>query len=307
MEKHAIIKKLLSCGVMITPQALEEMKDEEVMRLLRKSGVSECAVVKDPEDERLRCRLNVGKLPEKMSPEDVIKANNRRYDTLRGLLLTKADAVSINNIGRSNTKLCVVGLVKEKNAEGFILEDSTGEIEVRSKESVERDDVIAVSGWPRENVFFGDEIIYPDISMSREINVMDSTILLTSDPNATQQKADVVLTPDTLIGEGKDRRTTNPAWIYLEKKDKKVVVLVYKPREMIDKATAMSWLKKRYIGAENGPIINNDSVLETVPDIVWLISENEPWVENYKGVTVICFGRKKHALVDMKTRKVEII
>lgn len=307
MEKQAIIKKLLSRGVMVTPQALEQMKEDEARRVLQQDGESECAVVKDVKDERLRCSMNTGERPEKMSPEDAIKANNRRYDTLRGILLTKADAVSINNIGRGSTKLCVVGLVKEKKPEGFILEDSTGEIEVRSKESVDLDDVIAVKGWPRENVLFGDEIIYPDIPMSRDINVMDSTILLTSEYGATQHKADVVLTPDTLIWEGKERRTTNPAWVYLEKKDKKVVVLVYRSGETIDKATAVSWLKKRYIGAENDPITNNDSVMGTVPDILWLISENEPWAENYKGVTVICFGRRKHALVDLKTRKVEIV
>ena len=67
------------------------------------------------------------------------------------------------------------------------------------------DDLVMFRASGSSEMLFANEIIYPDIPMSREINVMDSTIILTSEHSATHHKADVVLTPDTLIWEGKER------------------------------------------------------------------------------------------------------
>jgi len=307
MEKDAVVKKLLSRGIMITPQALEEMKDDEAIAFLREEDNKKTTLVKDENAGKLICTVKKTPMPEKITTEDAINDNTMRYEKLRKILLKKVDAVSISNVGRNSTKICVVGLVKEKNADGFTIEDTTGEMLVKTKKNANSDDVVAVNGWMRENVLFADDIIYPDIPINREINVMDVRILLTSEGGAPPQKADAILTPDTLITEGNERRLPNPAWVFLEKDNKNAVVLVYRAAGKMEKETALSWLRKRFICTENGPILNNDMILETVPDILWLIGENEPWTENYKGVSVISFGRRKRAMIDMKARKIEIM
>jgi hypothetical protein len=305
MEKQAIVKELLSRGIMVTPETLERMKTGGHSDIIRQAGSG--TVLRDGQEEKLKCRLKITERPPQLTPEDAIKASRERYERIRKMLLGKVDAVSIHNIRRTTAKLCVVGQVREKKDGGFLLEDGTGEIRVQTKEDAEPGDVIAVKGWIRENVLYGEEIVYPGIPINREINVMDGTLLLTREPEERGGTADIILTPDMMMGEGKERRMPNPAWVFLERGGKRATVLVYSPDRDADKETVVSWLSKRYIGSDKGPITDGDKILDEIPDIVWIINGNGPWAVNYKGVTIISPGLKKQALVDLHTRKVKII
>ncbi len=308
MEKKSIVKELLKRGIMITPDTLEKMKPGDDEKILEEGVKGASAVVKDGKEEnRLRCVVKRTEKSSKLTPEDAINAVTTRYEKIKNMLLTKTDAVSIRNLGRSTSKLCIIGQVKEKTPDGFTFEDSTGEIRVKTEKNTEPDDVIAIRGWVRENTLFAEELIYPDIPMNREINVMDGTLLLSGERAAPTQTADVVLTPDTMMSGKDERRLPNPAWVFLEKNEKRVTVLVYRPRESVKRETAVSWLKKRYIDNDDEPVINKDRILEKIPDIVWLINKSVPWAENYKGVTVVSTGPTKQAFINLKTRKVEIV
>jgi hypothetical protein len=306
MDKQDIVRNLLSRGIMVTPETLEKMKAEEIDKTLRGTG-SACVVAGDRKDKKLTCRLRPAEKPQRLTPEDVMKAAQHRYETLKGILLGKTDAVSIRNLGRTTAKICVVGQVRDKRQGGFMIEDPTGEMWVKTAENAETGDVIAVKGWVRENAIFAEDIIYPDVPISRKIGVMDGSILLAPERCVQESPVDVVLTPDTIAGDGKERRMPNPAWIFLEKDNKGVTVLVYRTDEKVEKEKAFSWLRKRCIGSEEGPVPDNGRVIDPVPDLLWLISDNEPWSGNYKGVTVISLGRRKKSLIDLKTRKVEIM
>ncbi len=307
MDKQEIVRKLLSRGIMVAPETLEKMKGTETDEILAEKYEAAAGGTETGGSRKLKCTLRTPETQERMTPDDAIRRNAQRFERLKSIFLGKTDAVSIRNLGRTTAKICIVGQVREKKQDGFLLEDTTGEIRVKTRENAETGDVIAVKGWIRENVLFADETVYPDIPIKREINVMDGSVLLASERGIDDVPADVMLTPDTLSGVGKERRMPNPAWVFLENGGTRVTLLVYRTAESLDKEKALLWLRRRYIGTENGPLPNNDRVLDNVPDILWLISENEPWTVNYKGVTVISFGRRKKSLVDLKTRKVHIM
>ncbi len=300
MEKHTLVKELLSKGIMVSPQELESMKDGNIVPPLDRN------VQKSTRESKVLCKLDTTLQPKKITIDDAVRENCQMYEKLKKVLLRKVEAVSINNIGRSSTKNCILGLVREITQNGFVLEDTTGNIHVKTTEKPEQGDVVAVRGWLRESVFFAEEVVYPDIPMAREVSTIDCLITL-SDRSDHLQKSDISISPDTLMVDGDEKRLPNPAWISLERDGKSAVIVVYSCKGKIEKETALHWLKRRYVGPSNGPVPDNARVLEKVPDILWIVSENEQWTFNYKGVTVISFGRGKSALVDMKTRKVEIM
>jgi hypothetical protein len=308
MEKEDIVRKLLSRGVMVSPDILEKIKDGGVDAFLEKTDTGACAVVGAgaKEGERLSCTIGAPGERGEMTPEDAAGANAEKYERIRKMLLRKVDAVSINNLGRSSSKVCVIGMVKDKVNGGFVIEDGTGEIEVRNSESVDLDDVIGIRGWLRDRTFFAEEILLPDIPMSREPGSMDNTILLSCGAAVHPGKADVILTPCTIQENGKEKNLPNPAWIFLDKGKKKITVLVYKTDGKGRKEEALQWLKKRYVGKDSPPIAKKERVLEPIPDIFWIVSDNEPWTENYKGVSLVSFGEGHSARVDLKKRKIEV-
>ena len=303
MEKQAVVKELLSRGIMVTPDTLnkiEEIGFETYMK--QRSGAS----VDSGGEEKIQCKVQVTEKQAEMSPADAIQAGLARFEKLRKILLRRADAISISNIGRSNSKICIIGMAKEKTNEGFLIEDSTGEIRVGTNDIVDVGDVVAVRGWMRDKMLISEEILYPEIPINREISAMEGTVLLTSEDQISRDDADIVITPDTLLGEGKERRMPNPAWVFLEKGGKTTTVLVFVVNGTVDRKTAQNWLRKRYLGQENRPFTNIDKVMENIPDILWIISKNDPWYENYKGVTVVSFGIGKRSLIDLKTREVKL-
>lgn len=306
MEREEIIRKLMGRGVMVTPEILKKIEETGINDFLDKTDQGNSTVVDDVGGERMmKCIVGSSNTLSEMTPQDVITANMEKYEKIRKQLLRRVNAVSVSNIGRSSSKLCIVGMVKETMNGGFVLEDSTGEVEVKSEKKVELDDVIGVSGWVREKTLFAEEILYADIPMSREAVRMDNTLLLTSDPEKPAAGADVVITPYSLIEKDEERDIPNPAWVFLQNGSKKMTVLVYRTDDHIGKEEAISWLKKRYLGGDTSPAPESGRILETVPDILWIVSKNDFWTENYKGVTIVSFGAGRNAVIDLRTRKVE--
>jgi hypothetical protein len=311
MDREAIVKKLLSLGVMATPDVLERIEKTGLDAYLGNIEKGSCMVVEagGGKGETLSCCIGqVASKPE-MTPEDFVNANAEKFKRISNLLLRKMDAVSINNIGRTNSKLSVVGMVMEKTGQGFVLEDGTGEVEVRASAAVNPDDVIGVRGWVRDSRLFGEEVVYPDIPVNRKVNSMDNTLLLTGNAagGSGSEGADVIISPYAVVdSKGEEKSIPNPAWIFLEKGGKKMTIMVYKPAKKVSREDALGWLLKRYIGPDDVPAPSRDRILEEIPDIIWIFSENEPWAANYKGVTLISFGRRNRALVDLGTRKIEM-
>jgi hypothetical protein len=309
MEREDIVRHLLSIGVMATPETLKRIETDGMDIFLSKIGKDSTMVIQDEggDDGQLSCCVSGPSAKPEMTTEDIVQANDEKFRGIRDLLLRKMDAVSISNIGRSNSKLSVVGMVNESTGQGFVIEDGTGEVEVRSSEKVELDDVIGVRGWIRDKALFADEIVYPDIPINRPVNTIDGKLLLMEDLSNNAEGADIALTPTKLVDkEGNERDIPNPAWISLEMGGKKLTILVYRPQKQASKEEVLSWLKKRYIGTDDLLAPGSERIMKTIPDILWIASANDPWTENYKGVTLISFGNGHQALIDMSNRKTEI-
>ncbi|MBN2331225.1 MAG: hypothetical protein JXC85_05420 [Candidatus Aenigmarchaeota archaeon] len=309
MEKEAIVKKLLSLGVMATPDVIDRIEKSGLDAYLGNISKGSCMVVQEGSgtDDAISCRVGQVSAKAEMTPDDFVQAIADKFKRIRDLLLRKMDAVSISNMSRISSKLSVVGMVKEKTGQGFVLEDGTGEVEVKSATPVRLDDVIGVRGWIRDGKLFGEEIVYPDIPVNRPIHSMKGKLLLVGNAAGAKGGADVVVSPYAASdGSGAEKSLPNPAWITLEKGDNSMTVVVYKPERLAVKNDALGWLAKRYIGTDGVPVPGGDRVLETIPDILWIVSENEPWSGNYKGVTLISFGQRNQALIDLNTRKIDI-
>ena len=303
MDQKAIVRRLLDSGIMATPDDIKGIQKKGLDYFLKKAQAevaTSCAV---KPAEKMVCRRTCPKETGEMTAADVIRYNSEKFEKISRMLLRKADAVSINNMGGSG-KICVVGMVREKTPDGFILEDSTGDVEVRTKEGVELDDVIGVRGWLRDGALFGEEILYPDVPISRQTVGMEGKVLLSCCNPTERGDADTVINP---CGAGDGGSCPKVAWFELESSGKNMTVVFYRPDKPADMKTAMSWLRKRYLGSGDGVAHESERIMETVPDIMWIFSEGGPWTGNYKGVAMVSFGEGHSALVNLSTREIEIM
>jgi len=302
MDQKAIVRRLLDSGIMATPDDIKGIQKNGLDYFLKKATADVATTPTEKPAKGLVCRSANAKCASELTAADVIRCNSEKFEKISRMLLRKADAVSINNMGGSG-KICILGMVREKTPDGFILEDGTGYVEVRAKESVDLDDVIGVRGWLRDSALFGEEILYPDVPISRQIVGIDGRVLLSCGSSAEKGDADTVINPCS-SGESSDRPKV--VWFELESSGKKMTVVFYRPDSPADMKTAMSWLRKRYLGSVDGVANESERIMEAVPDILWIFSEGEPWTGNYKGVAMVSFGEGHCAAVDLTTRKIEI-
>jgi len=306
MTKEEIVRELLRKGIIVTPETLEKIEKQGMTAIDGETDAIAQSAPAGAAKKRITCRIKGVKLSREITVDDVVNINVQRYEAVRRMLLRKTSAVSINNIGRTNAKITVIGMVSETAEGGFVIQDTTGILHVRSTTRPDIHDVIAVSGWMRNGILVGEEISYPDIPLDREINTMTGKVLLTYERGSHEQNADVVITEDSLIEQGQERMITNPAWLFLENGTGKAVIFVYKTDNPVEKEDAVKMLKRRHIVRKETAIPNSAMVFETIPDIIWFISRNPPWVENYKGVSIISMPKGHNALINLKTRKVEM-
>ena len=231
--------------------------------------------------------------------EEAVKDNFRRYDALRRIMLRKADAASIKNLN-TNSKVTVVGMVREKKDFGFVLEDSTGVLAVKSSASADAGDVLGVSGWLRNGVFAAEDVMYPDVPMNRNIPIFSGTVIFRTERSITDKRADITVTPDSFTVNGNETMTTQPNALKLEKEGKSVVVYMFSNNGPVSRDDAVKWLRRRYIPSQS--LQRSDYVLEPLPDILCIVGSNDVWTENYKGTTIVSFSPGKCVLLDLKTR-----
>jgi hypothetical protein len=310
MDKQALVKEFLKKGVLISPAELREMEASggKIPTPQPDAGVPGAATsrmkrgikctIKGPPERKGR---------DHMTPEDAARIYRERFEKIRDMLLRKVDAVSIKNAARESSAVSIVGMVRETGAGSFIIEDTTGAITVRSEAIVGQDDVVAATGWMRDGVLVAESVAYPDVPISRELGSAKGTVLLSCGARAPEGGFDVMITPDTLKDASGERRIELPSWATLEDEDgSKVTVFMHIHDGAVEKETALSWLRRRVVGNPGMHASGNAHVLDKVPDILWLVGKNEPWTGNYKGVTMISFGKGRQALIDLQTRGVVI-
>jgi len=262
MKKEEIVKKLLDRGLMLSPETISSITDDNIDQYI------------DEKEDELKISMREVKENKKLTVQDFVEYYNSRFNGLKNILLKKVDAISINKLKKVYSDVSIIGMVKEMTSKGFVIEDPTGSIEAVSDKEVNTDDVIGIKGSVRENKIFVKELSYPDIPLNREVNKEGVKLELKDKKLKINEKTVAI--------------KQNPAWIEIINGKNKTIVLVYGPPEDMEIKKAVEFLKKRHLCPDRKQIKSKEDVflIDPVPDIFYfIVKEKGKYI--YKGVTII--------------------
>jgi hypothetical protein len=276
MDKRDIIGLFLKNGIMLSPEEFEAVDEKNYMQLLKKmSGEKNDGEIEiaTPKTGRISC-------------DQFIKICGGKFEFLKSEILKKTEAVSINKGKKLFAEATIVGRAKETTSGGFIIEDITGETEVVTENrDVNAGDVVGLKGFFRENRFFPNQVIWPDIPLDNQPRPFSSRIMLTTKITEGMSGLIVCPGPETETGRqsnvltGFDRYGT----VKISRHQSRFMVIAYNPRDEIREDAAVKMLKKRTIADES--IVDN--AITEVPGILWLFGNKRDWAKNYRGVLII--------------------
>jgi len=309
MDKKEILRRLLKEGVMPRPEDLEKL-DEITIEDFIKSKISP----KHPTPEKIPNEsvpeISVSVRPveknPKLSTQDFTAFYRDRFQRIRDLLIKKVDAISINKTKNVFSTTSVIGMVKEKTGLGFVLEDETGEIEMVTDQNLEEDDVVAVTGAIKEGRLFSADVIYPGIPFNRTTGKLNHVKAFLGNAMPENKTEDVFLIPSNSI---KDEKTVSgflsPIFFDIIKGKSKITLLYYKPAGTTKIKTVEEWLKRRYIptSREDVPGPTDPLVLEPIPDVIWLDTEEKERCL-HRGALVVTTG-PNGVTVDLEKKEAE--
>ncbi|NIO21515.1 MAG: hypothetical protein GTN76_12435 [Candidatus Aenigmarchaeota archaeon] len=276
MNKKQIISVFLKEGVMVPPTLLETINEDNYEDILRE--------LKEGKKEKPKIKTENKKKRKEATVKDFLDYYGKKYEILKGVLLKKMDAVSINKGKKIFSKTSIIGRVREKTKNGFVIEDITGGTEVvMDNKNILPGDIVGLRGWFKEGGFFPDEIIWPDIPLTDKGKIPD--ILLT-------RKLSEELKEKTGKGfavinlESEENGNLNPRWIRLQHGGKETLILVFKPEDVIGNQEFVNFLKRRELPHREEAGIYTPYLIENIPNIIWLIENKENWSKNYKGIVV---------------------
>lgn len=297
MDKKTTISRFLKEGFLLSPAAAEAMTTENIPSVLAAAKASPGLIIPPPPS--LTVAVRSPPQPTTISPAALIGQYTTVYTTLRGILALKLSAVSIANIPAAHGPVAAIGMVRESTSQGFLLEDTTGQIPVVSRKHPDNGDVIGVAGLVREGQLFEQEIHYPDITVFRERAAIHQTVVLST----TSEQGELVITPTQLRHGDAITTLPNPATITISDQTATITILISAaPATLTD---AIRYLKKRHLLPPSSlfptPTL---SLIDPVPDLFWVVSPH-PFQGIYKGVTIVSLGSTTKATVDLRTMAVD--
>jgi DNA polymerase II small subunit/DNA polymerase delta subunit B len=295
MDRKEAVRELLSRGEMPTPELIEGMVSGKNVshEKTKESG-------KEDGDRRVEVRILSPERKERLSSGDFTSYYNNKYDGLREILSSKINAISINRARETFGEVGVIGMIREKTPTGYMIEDTTGSIELVHKGSnVVPGDVIGVSGQVRENRLFGKGLVFPDVPLTQKYSpIKDIRITLSRKPPKRKEEGTLYFHV-----ERKDGRLPNGSSIEISSRGK-ARILFYSPLGKAGPQECMESLKKRHLNISHKEIISprDDFIIKEVPDVLWTDSDTR-FVESYKGVLIVSPGSEE-ASIDLETKKV---
>jgi DNA polymerase II small subunit/DNA polymerase delta subunit B len=328
-----IIDRFLEKGVLLSPDVMNKIKEEEVEELLTKFDKKKIVLT---DDFYCFARGKGVKVVEEYKKESEVKRitnfvdfYNKRFEFLREILMEKLGQEKITSINKLNVgEATVIGMVREKKDNGFSLEDSTGSVFCKSDKNVLEDDVVAAKGNFNKKEFSAEKIFYPDIPLKNNVNTTGEechvlfTKNLSKDPEGVHYifafggEPDVLNKTNSWIVTKKDKIKKGPKHVGLnlpgvvEVEGIKIMIfdasfdeLKKKTGEKDEKKLITSLLQRRhllpFVYMENDPYL-----IEDIPDLIFFPGK-EPFFLNYKGVSAVSVTDKKSFLVNLKTRDYE--
>ncbi len=335
MDKKEIVKKFFEKGKLLTPDALDFLLSKQDIDfdtgenfILTKNDFS-------TKTDRIKVIKNLTEVPKELNKADFIRFYTSKYEKLRTIISEriKKKFVSLNNIIQNET-IDIIGIVRDiKKDKNYIieLEDITGSVKAifnEIPEDLDIDDVIAVEGIMKNNVFYGSKIFYPDIPLRdakksfgkacfisdlhldeaptehlenfmKWFEMQDIKYLFVAGDigdNSLFEKfvRDYCYEKKVFVIPGK--KDTYP--VLADEFDEKNIISLSNPsmveingiKILLIHDFNLSMLKKRYLGRTKLILKEDYLVLEDVPDIVHCGHTHEPQVLNHKSVTIVNAG-----------------
>jgi DNA polymerase II small subunit/DNA polymerase delta subunit B len=294
MDRKEAVRKLISGGEIPTPELIERMVSG------KGAGTPEGKATENAgEDGKVVVRILSPERKEKLTPGDFTSYYNEKYDGLREILSSKISATSINKAKETFGEIGVIGMVKENTPGGYVIEDTTGSIElVRKEAGLMTGDVVGVSGQVRENRLFGKDILLPDVPLTQRYgSIKGVRITLSRKPVERREEGTIHLHSERGGGlpNGSTIKITGGG---------KVRILFYSPAGKAGPQECVESLKRRHLIVSQKEIVSprDDFIMREVPDILWVDSDTR-FVESYKGVLIISPGSEEVS-IDLETRRV---
>ncbi len=166
------IKTFFNMGRVLTPEALEFLKDKDI-DVYTKGKFDSFIITKDTLENfsYITVLKNIQALPHELTTEDFINFYRTKYEKMKNVILSrvKKDFISLNKVDAQRSEAFVIGTVKDIRDKGdkkvLEIEDPTGSATVifDTLEDVDIDDTVAIRGIAAGKIIFGKEIIFPDI------------------------------------------------------------------------------------------------------------------------------------------------
>ncbi|MBI4181507.1 MAG: hypothetical protein HY520_00875 [Candidatus Aenigmarchaeota archaeon] len=266
MDKKAAVERLLARGVLVTPEVLSQLTEDQVEQVGGEGAVV-TAVPAGP----------VVELPAEqasLTVADVVGFYREKYDRLRDLLLQRVEPISVSHTGKVFQAVALILMVREAALQGFVGEDPTGTVEVVCKDRPEPKDVVGVRGYMREGKVVASELVWPDVPLPKG------------------GKRGVVE-----LGPAGVRVGRWPA-VAVARAPARVRAADLEILACRGEGPPEEWLRKRCLP---GPprATANPYVLTRVPDVLW-VQGREEGSKIYKGVMIVQTREGQGARVDLE-------
>ncbi len=310
MGPGEIIKACMERGLLVSGEDLKRIEaGMSIDELLASKQTQPNEVPKGEEKPaKITCRLRRARPKGMITPNEILEQHKSKYDTIKGMLLSKTSAVSVGNVRDSAASVSIIGMVKRVAEGGFTLEDVTGEMDVVCEsKGIDDGDVICARGPVKNGRMSCRNVLYPDVPLLRPIGRIEASMLLIPAAGKPAASADIVISTEPTETESKNIvLDSNPSHLSIHK-DGKVNVLFYKTEGEVSQQDAINMLKKRLLKKPHGMLADGGAFLiEPVPDIFWIVGKGQDWIETYKGVTIV-HSAEKQAFIDLKTREAKLI
>lgn len=278
MDKRNIIKAFLRQGMLLSPDELDGINENNYRDVLEKRAG------KTGHGDGGKAAKGVRKRETWLTTAEFVKRHNENFEKIKKMLLKKTDAVSVNKGKKVFSESTLIVRVREKTPRGFFAEDVTGGAEiVTEKDEINEGDVIAVTGRFRDNLFYPRQVTWPDVPLVNKPGDPGRIIVLGG-------------------GGGNDGVTPDrKCRLKRDMFDKDYLVVSYSGENEIDRERAVGFLKRRMIPGAGvvGEVIDN------VPDVFWLHNNGENWTRNYRGVIIVSTEKGSKAVINRRDVRFE--
>ena len=281
MNKQQLVTKFLERGILVTPETLNKITEGDDIESIINSTNTVFAKPSQQHPSTFTFKIKQNQQKEKITPKDFIEYYSKKFEALKNILVQKADAVSINNL-QQEREACIIGMVGDKTSRGFHIEDQTGRLEAVCSEPQKQSAVLGFKGVLKDKTFVVKDLVYPDIPLSKQSTTHQKLTLTTKQTTDTNN---LTISPNNK--EKADNLISNfplPTTVTISMNQQQTTVLIFQPHEPTNKNQATQHLKLRCLPETNIP--NQNNIIEEVPDIFWIIQQDE-WKENYKGVMIV--------------------